>query len=599
MKNKELINKTAEELSVRQRLGQLLMLDFRYWGKDSFGNGVPFTVMNDSVRLIIQKYNLGGIAFFRENVENPEQTIELVNSIQNAAGIPLFIGIDQEGGIVTRLQTGTDMPGNMALGAADDLELTKEVAFIIGKELNSLGINLNFAPDIDVNSNQLNPIIGIRSFGSNPGKVAQHGEAYIKGLKEAGVLSCVKHFPGHGNTVSDTHLGLATVDYSLSEMEEIDLVPFYEAFKAGTDTVMAAHVCVPSLDNSTVKSIKDCSEILLPTTFSKKILTDLLRDRMSFGGVVLTDALDMKAISDNFGSSESVIISIIAGVDMPVMPVRIWDECDIYKIDDLISDMEKEYCCNDEFHKRVDESLNRILSLKEKYNMLKGFSNCDINQLKKAASETVGCVEHKEIESRASNTGITLVVNENNLLPFKIKEKNRILILDSNSLRLNVVEKEIDFLNNIIKENIAAKSIRIHYADLLNSSLKKEMENSDLIILYTYNLTKKDVLPEAACRFAKDNGLKIVVVATRNPYDIAYIPSCPVYLAIYGAVSFDQTNYMQAFLDINLKTSVRTIFYCNELNDYFNEPIGKLPVAIKSFENNRTIYEQGFGLNYN
>ncbi|HJO96206.1 MAG TPA: glycoside hydrolase family 3 protein, partial [Victivallales bacterium] len=353
MCTKEII---IDGMTVREKIGQLIMMDFRNWGKDHNGKYIPFTKMNSNVSEIINKYNLGGIALFKENTATPEQIVKLVTDIKESSNINLLLGIDQEGGIVTRLQTGTDMPGNMSLGASDTPEITRNVAKAIGDELNSLGINLNFAPTIDVNSNPKNPIIGVRSFSSSPKIVSKHGIAYIDGLKNASVLSCIKHFPGHGNTAIDTHIGLAIVDYSINELEEIDLKPFRDAINAGADTIMIAHVIVPALDDSKRLSKKDNKTIGNPATLSHKIITKLLKFKLGFKGLIITDALDMNAISDNFGVEDAAVKTIMAGSDMAVMPVRVWGKEDIYKLEKLFFTLEKLYNNNLAFKSRVDES---------------------------------------------------------------------------------------------------------------------------------------------------------------------------------------------------------------------------------------------------
>ena len=606
----ENIKKIISGFSVREKLGQLLMLDFRYWGKNKKGEPTPFTAMNDPVANIIKKYNLGGIVFFRENTEKPKQIAKLTMDIQKAASTPLIIGIDQEGGIVTRLQTGTDMPGNMALGAINDTDLTREVAKTIGTELKALGINLNFAPDIDVNSNPANPIIGIRSFSSSPERVSNHGTAYIEGLKDAGIMSSAKHFPGHGNTASDTHLELATVNYSKEDLYDIDLKPFFSAIATGSDTIMAAHVIVPILDDTEVRSKKDGRKIGIPTTLSKKILTDLLRVKMKYDGLIITDAMDMKAISDNFGSNESTIMTILAGTDMPIMPVRIWEEKDIPKLDNLICSMEKEYETNPEFKNRVEDSLVRILELKKKFNLFLNSEEenkpqevdvCNVlktNNLIEKADSVVGCKKHKDLEKRVSSLAVTLLKNykipegTEHILPFTLKNDSKILLVDANNLRMDIFREEFVNVCSELKLNAEIKKYKIEYDSVFEQKLKSEILNSDLVIVYTYNLKNIEPLPEEICKFTVDNKIKSVVTACRNPYDILQIPSCESYLAIYGAVGFDQTNYKLASLKINIQTSVRTIFNSVVKPDLFISPKGKLPVDISQD------YPLDFGLGY-
>jgi len=593
------ISLIQKAMSVEEKVGQLLMLDFRFWDINLNGEAIPFTKPSEEVSSIISKYHLGGIALFKENTAVPKQIIELINSLQHAAKIPLLLGIDQEGGLVTRIQTGTDMPGNMALGAANDPKLTFEVAKTIGDELSALKINLNFAPTIDVNSNQSNPIIGIRSFGSSSELVSKMGVAYIEGLKASKTLSCVKHFPGHGNTNADTHLGLAVVDYSLEDIHNIDLAPFREAFKAGVETIMIAHVIVPALDDSKQISKKDGKEIGTPATLSYKITTELLRNEMNFEGIVLTDALDMKAISDNFGAEEAGIKTILAGSDMAVMPVRIWRMEDIPKLDQLIVALKNEYHTNAVFAARVEESVSRLLLLKAKHDLLyKAQTNPDSELEVKKAEAIIACKYHRDIERKAASAGITLVKNDDSILPFNLSKGSRILIVGENNTRIRLFSESLSAIAEKGKTAISVEHEIADYKLNISAGLKNKIRNSDFIIILTYNITSASILPDQIAISAKETEKKCAVVACRNPYDISQIPNCAAYLAIYGAPGFDQTNYAQATLAINLQTAPYAIFapegeQLPEIN-----PRGKLPVDIFDTDKNILLYHLGHGLNY-
>jgi beta-N-acetylhexosaminidase len=203
------------QLSLEEKVGQMLMPDFRMWKKQGEAAASGFTVMNDEVGSIIQKYHLGGVILFAENVTGTEQTTRLVDGLQKASpNIPLLITIDQEGGIITRLQSGTNLPGNMAIGAIRDPMQAYNAGKVIGTELKALGINVNFGPVIDVNNNPDNPVIGVRSFGSNPEFVAKMGIETIKGQQSQNIIATAKHFPGHGDTVTDRHYGLPLITHS-------------------------------------------------------------------------------------------------------------------------------------------------------------------------------------------------------------------------------------------------------------------------------------------------------------------------------------------------------------------------------------------------
>ncbi|HEX2418353.1 MAG TPA: glycoside hydrolase family 3 N-terminal domain-containing protein [Micromonosporaceae bacterium] len=248
---------------------------------------------------------LAGYVLFGYNVAAPDQLRDLVSRLRTVRP-DVIVGIDEEGGDVTRLAhaEGSHYPGNAALGAADDTDLTREVYRAIGNELHDLGINLNLAPDVDVNTSDENPIIGTRSFGTDPGLVARHAAAAVAGLQSAGVAACAKHFPGHGATVADSHAELPTVDASPDLLRERELPPFVAAIEAGARAVMTAHIRIPALTGDG------------PATLSRRVLTDLLRGQLGFSGAVLTDALEMRGASAGIGIPETAVRALAAGADV-------------------------------------------------------------------------------------------------------------------------------------------------------------------------------------------------------------------------------------------------------------------------------------------
>lgn len=249
-------------------------------------------------------HGLAGVVLFAGNITSAEQTRALVSELR-AHNPRALLAVDEEGGIVTRLEaaTGSSFPGNAALGAIDDLAATSQVARDIGALLACNGLNLNLAPVADVASNPDNPVIGVRSYGADPERVAAHTAAFVTALQECGVAACAKHFPGHGRTGVDSHLVLPTVPASLAELTASDLVPFRAAVGAGVRAVMTSHVCFPAVDEK-------------PVTMSHRWLTDVLRGELGFGGVTITDALDMGAIGDSGSSAAGAVGALAAGADL-------------------------------------------------------------------------------------------------------------------------------------------------------------------------------------------------------------------------------------------------------------------------------------------
>ena len=258
---------------------------------------------------------LAGVCIFGQNISSRAQLRELTDAIR-AANPNALIAIDEEGGDVTRLyyDTGSPYPGNAVLGRIDDPGYTESIARVVGWELRLAGCNLDFAPDVDVNSNPQNPVIGVRSFGTDPVAVARHGAAWIRGLESTGIAASAKHFPGHGDTAQDSHLALPVVDLSLEQLRARELQPFVAAIGAGSRTIMTSHILLPQVDASA------------PATFSTTILNGLLRGELGFEGVIVTDALDMAGASGEIGIPRAAARAIAAGCDLLCIGTENTDE---------------------------------------------------------------------------------------------------------------------------------------------------------------------------------------------------------------------------------------------------------------------------------
>ncbi|WOX12476.1 glycoside hydrolase family 3 protein [Streptomyces sp. N50] len=247
---------------------------------------------------------LASVGLFGRNIASPDQLASLTAQLRSERD-DVLVAIDEEGGDVTRLEarTGSSFPGNHALGAVDDVELTRAVAHELGRRLAACGVNLNWAPSADVNSNPSNPVIGVRSFGADPESVARHTAAYVTGLQAAGVAACTKHFPGHGDTAVDSHHALPRIDAGPAVLEHRELLPFRAAIAAGSRAVMSAHILVPTLDPDR------------PATLSLRILTDLLRGQLGYDGLIVTDGMEMQAIAATYGIERGSVLAIAAGAD--------------------------------------------------------------------------------------------------------------------------------------------------------------------------------------------------------------------------------------------------------------------------------------------
>jgi beta-N-acetylhexosaminidase len=276
--------------------------DVEGWAAGCLLASFPGHQAPDWIRRWLER-GLGGIVLFADNVRDGEQVAEVTGGLRGEQP-NLVVAIDEEGGDVTRLEadSGSSYPGNLALGSVDDVELTRAVAGAIADELRAAGVTLNLAPVADVNSNPRNPVIGVRSFGSQPELVARHVAAFVTGTQERGVAACAKHFPGHGDTAVDSHLDLPTVDSDRDELVAGPLLPFRAAVEAGVAAIMTAHILAPALDS-------------VPATVSEEVVTGLLRRELGFDGAIVSDALEMKAISAHVGIEEGAVRALAAGVD--------------------------------------------------------------------------------------------------------------------------------------------------------------------------------------------------------------------------------------------------------------------------------------------
>ncbi|PAF19542.1 glycoside hydrolase family 3 protein [Terribacillus saccharophilus] len=593
----------VEKMSVEQKVGQMLMPDFRNWQKQGESKATGFTEMNDEVGSIIQKYHLGGVILFAENVVGTEQTVRLIDGLQNASPeLPLFITIDQEGGIVTRLQTGTNLPGNMALGATGSEKYAYQTGKIIGKELSSLGVNVNFGPSLDVNNNPENPVIGVRSYSSNPELVSKLGIETIKGLQRQNVAATAKHFPGHGDTATDSHYGLPLVTHDKDRLHAVELLPFQNAIDEGIDMIMTAHVQFPAFDDTTYISKKDGQEILVPATLSKKVLTGLLREEMGFEGVIVTDALNMKAISDNFGQEEAVVLALKSGVDIALMPAQV-NSLEMEKnLASVYNAVLEAIESGDLPMEQVNASVERILKLKEKRGILDP-DKAPIEEKVAKSLKVVGNKEHLKKEKNMAEDAVTLLKNEDKTLPFKPKKGDNVLVLAPFDDQVEAMTRSINELKGK-KKNVKITGYAFSEKSF-NEEVAAMIDDADYVITGSY-VVKNDpavndgviddsiqdsskwatAFPRAVMKDAEAKNKKFVLMSLRNPYDVGNFEEAKAVLAVYGFKGYSNGAYRQP----NIPAGIKTIF--GE-----SKPKGKLPVDIPSVNQPEEIlYPYGYGL---
>jgi beta-N-acetylhexosaminidase len=365
------IDAIVANMTLDEKITQKIMPAFRNWTESNESYGRNVTLITSELEVYLKKYKFGGVDLYGMNTASIENTTKLCYEFQkisiNSSGIPMLLCTDQEGGSVARIGGGTITTGNMALGATQSYEDGKQAGLIIGEELKSLGINTDFAPVVDINTNPNNPIIGKRSFSSNTELVSKMAESFTIGLHSGSVLSTGKHFPGHGDTDVDSHSSLPVINKTLEELNQNEFIPFKYNLN-NLDCIMTAHIALPKIDNLT----DGVNNITLPATLSYKVLTEILRNQMRYQGLIITDAMEMKAIQENFNESDSLIRAFAAGNDIVLQPFAIYSLSDESKVQRMIDDVKiaienHQYNLTEE---KVDESVKRILKQKQKQGIM-------------------------------------------------------------------------------------------------------------------------------------------------------------------------------------------------------------------------------------
>ncbi len=491
-----------EDLSFDEKLGQTLVV---FVDVDSA----------EQNRKAIEEGKIGGVLIQWGNY-SLAQTKELVNKLQSWAAksphkIPLLISIDYEGGTVyTPITLGFEyLPTNMMLSATQDEEAVATVAFLAGLELRRAGVHINFSPVLDVNSNPHNPIIGVRSFGSDPANVTKMGLSLMNGFKAAGIVSVVKHFPGHGNTTVDSHYKVPVVHDKLDVLEKVHLAPFEQAIKHQVPGVMTGHIMYPALDMNNI------------STFSRPILHDLLREKMGFNGFVVTDSLDMKSTTFFCKIPDCALKSLDAGADMLLLGRYV-------KINNIFSRMKEQLIARKD-NQRLEEAAKRIFDLKKELGLLDGTPQTPAPSDKafRAALQNV------------SDKAVTLVRNRRNLLPFTPAradgQKPTVCAVFFAPSRF--ADQLPDFSKPFLQ---AGWNVRTYNAALTPRSKDSRRAaqcalGADLLVVTSLQWADKtNINQKNAINGLINENPNTVFISTMSPYDIAKYPEADTVLATYG-----------------------------------------------------------------
>lgn len=631
------VDSLLSNMSLRQKITQMMMVDFRQWKTADEEAKSDFTKMNSEVQKIVEDYDFGSVIFFANNIKETEQSFDLTMDLQKAAtkdnGIPLLITTDQEGGIVYRLGSGTALPGNMALGATGDVNNAKIAGEIIGSELSSLGINTTLAPVVDVNNNANNPVIGLRSYGEDAEMVGKMASAEIEGLAEYNVIGCAKHFPGHGDTATDSHYGLPMVDKSKEELLNNELKPYQVAINQGIEMIMSAHILYPQLDDTTVYSEQTKKQEKLPSTLSHKILTNLLKEEMGFKGVVVTDAMNMAGIAATYDEVQAVKLAINAGVDLICMPTNITCLEDMSKLDAIIDGVEKAVNDGEIQESRLDDAVTRILTLKENKGILDWKES---NYSLEKALATVGSDENKAKEREIAAKAVTVVKNENNTLPLNVTKKSKVLLVAAENNQRSLMKYGAERAKNagLIPDGAEVKVTRYmdrtlasdatvinadgstytsSMTDLLDwcDTLVVVSDNSGLNVAKAHYNNNYTGTPYNLVDYVEkaDASKTTVVISANKPYDVQMYPNADAIMAVYGSKG-DPTEQLIGGATGSTSASGPNITAGVEVAFGVFGASGKLPVSIPKYVltttaagevgsfSNEILYDNGYGITY-
>lgn len=499
------ISQKISQMTLKQKIGQLLI--FGWDGANEEQN----TTVSEHARILVEEFEVGGIVLLPRNVASPERMARTMNELQEKSRIPLFIVVDQEGGMVARFKDPfVVFPSNMSLGATGNMDYAYKAARATAEQLRAVGVNFNFAPVVDVNNNPLNPIIGTRSYGDNPGIVSRFARAAIRGYHDGGVLTSVKHFPGHGDTSVDSHLALPTVDFPRKRIEQVELPPFKAAIEAGVASIMTTHILFPAFDTE------------LPSTLSYPILTKLLRDELGYDGVIITDCLEMKGVADKWGTANAALGCIKAGADCPLICHTLSTQREA--VEGIIRAVET----GEVSMERLDESVHRVLELKERFGILAGVTPVDPN----AAEAIVSSEEKKALALEIARKAVTVVKDEAGLIPAHLNSEDKVVTISMHPS----LQQFTDYLKQIHPNT---EAIAPNAAELASATPVIVPRDAKLVITATCPsepwTAGLDVEAQTKMvNYLLELGLPIVIVALRDPYDIRWFPRAKTYLALYG-----------------------------------------------------------------
>ena len=523
----------SDEVDLKDKISQMFMLriDGNFHNNESW--------RKKDIEYFIRNYNIGGLITFSGNIHG---TFSNIKHYQSISKTPLFIASDYERGLGVFID-GTLFPSNMALAAAGDTTYSYLQGKITAKEAKAIGVNFILAPVLDINNNKDNPIINFRSYGDNPNIVSKYGMPFIRGIQDQGLIACAKHFPGHGNTNTDSHTKLPIINVSKDELYSNELLPFMKAVENGVKSIMTGHIVLPSLDDNNI-----------PATFSKKIINDMLINDWQYDGLIITDALEMGALTSNVWHGESAIKAIEAGADIILLPLNATSAIEsVYKAVQA-GRISKE---------RIYQSYSKIIN--EKNSM--GLFTLKDNKWTDVENE-IASYANRSIAKKIAEKSITLVKNNKNIIPFKpnnYKKVTHLLISTDNDLRtrLKSFSRDIKYIHGNVNE--------IYVNDKLSSLGKDDILNkikkSDLVIV------------SMLIRISMDKGISTIDASHNELLKEINLTNIPTIGVSFGSPYLPNYSYLDAYLctygygSVSLNAATDALFGRKDI-------VGKLPVNL-------------------
>lgn len=522
-KQREWVDSLYNEMSLKERVGQLFMVDI-------FSNKPK--AESDKIKDLIQNNHIGGVIFSKGG---PQQQAKLNNEFQELSRVPLLVGMDAEWGLAMRLDSTFSLPWNMTLGAVQSLELIEEAGASISRHAKRLGVHINFAPVIDINTNPENPIIGNRSFGEEKVNVTEKAVAFMKGMHKEGILSSAKHFPGHGDTNKDSHKTLPTVSFSRERIDSVELYPYYELIDEGVSSVMVAHLNVPGLE----------TEADLPSSLSRTIVTDLLKEKLQFAGLIFTDALNMKGASNHTAPGDIDLAAFLAGNDILLISE------DVPKASEKIIEAYNKGVITEE---RLAHSVRKILMAKYKAG-LHNYTPVDTVSLE----EDLITIQDRVLYDELIENAVTVVKNDLGILPVKDLETRKIAYVHFGD----------DSGNAFLKQLRRYSTVDRIKADDLSEMITK-LKSYNLVIIGYH---KSNASPWARYKFSKKDLAWIHEISRKN------LTVLSIFTRPYALLDLKSTSLMEGVV-IGYQNSAKAQEKTAQVIFGAVEARGKLPVSV-------------------